>query len=136
MPVIRHADTRRIETPNATMTTLASPTQGGFGQAVWRVDMTPGQVGPLHAMDTELLWAVLAGAATISIGAEQVTVGPGDAVVVPAGTPRQVSADRGAGFTALGVAAAGAQAYPLDGSPAAPAEATPAGDQVVPPWMT
>ena len=42
MPVIRHADSRRTETPTAVMTTLASPSQGGAGQAVWRVDMRPG----------------------------------------------------------------------------------------------
>ena len=63
MPVIRHADSRRTETPNAVMTTLASPSQGGAGQAVWRVDMRPGQAGPRHVIDTEQVWTVLAGCA-------------------------------------------------------------------------
>src|SRR5215469_9563384 len=67
MPVIRHADSRRTETPNALMTTLASPTQGGAGHSVWRVDMRPSQAGPLHAIDTEQVWTVLDGGATIEL---------------------------------------------------------------------
>lgn len=38
MSVVLSADSRRTETPNGFMTTLASPTQGQAGQAVWRVD--------------------------------------------------------------------------------------------------
>ena len=51
MSVIRCGEARRTETPNAVMTTLASPTLGGARQALWRVDMTGGQAGPLHAFD-------------------------------------------------------------------------------------
>ena len=36
--VVRAADTRRTETPNATMTTLASPTLGASGGlSLWQV---------------------------------------------------------------------------------------------------
>ena len=82
MPLIRHADSRRTETPNALMTTLASPTQGGAGHSVWRVDMRPGQAGPLHAIDTEQVWTVLDGSATVELDGEAHTVGPGDTLVV------------------------------------------------------
>ena len=85
--VIRRADGRRTATPNAVITTLASPLQGGAGQAIWRVEMAPGQQGPAHAMDTELIWTVLDGAATIEIESTDIRVERGDTIVIPAWGP-------------------------------------------------
>lgn len=135
MPVIRHAESRRTETPNAVMTTLASPTQGGAGQSVWRVEMRPGQAGPLHAMDTEQIWTVLAGQATVLVGDETVLVTPGDTLVIPADVPRRVTAAPTSGFAAIVVAPAGTRAYPLDGTKVAAACAQPAGDKLIPAWV-
>src|SRR5215470_12987964 len=101
MPVIHRAESRRTETPNAVMTTLASPTQGGAGQAVWRVEMRPGQSGPLHAIDTEQIWTVLAGGATVELDGATHSIEEGDTVVIPADLPRRVSADPSQGFGAL-----------------------------------
>lgn len=124
MPVIRSAEDRRTETPNAVMTTLASPTQGGAGHAVWRVEMRPGQAGPEHAFDREQVWVALAGAATVELDGEPAGVAPGDAVVMPAGVIRRVSADPQAGFTAMVTAPAGARAFLPDGT-----------DRGVPAWI-
>ena len=135
MPVIRRAETRRTETPNAVMTTLASPVQGGAGQAVWRVDMRPGQAGPLHAIDTEQVWTVLDGGAAVELDGQVITVGPGDTLILPADAPRRVSADPAAGFAAIAVAPAGTRAYTLDGTRVAPGCAVPDGDKLVPAWV-
>ena len=135
MPVIRRAETRRTETPNAVMTTLASPTQGGAGQAVWRVDMRPGQAGPLHAIDTEQVWTVLDGGATVELDGQALAVGPGDTLILPADAPRRVSADPEAGLAAIAVAPAGTRAYTLDGTRVAPGCAVPDGDKLVPAWV-
>jgi quercetin dioxygenase-like cupin family protein len=135
MPVIRRAETRRTETPNAVMTTLASPTQGGAGQAVWRVDMRPGQAGPLHAIDTEQVWTVLDGGATVELDGQALAVGPGDTLILPADAPRRVSADPVAGFAAIVVAPAGTRAYTLDGTRVAPGCAVPDGDKLIPAWV-
>ena len=135
MPVIRSAETRRTETPSAVMTTLASPTQGGAGQAVWRVDMRPGQTGPLHAIDTEQVWTVLDGGATVELDGQALTVGPGDTLILPADAPRRVSADPAAGFAAIAVAPAGTRAYTLDATSVAPGCAVPDGDKLVPAWV-
>src|SRR5260370_6498573 len=97
MPLIRHPDSRRTETPNAVMTTLASPTQGGAGHAVWRVDMRAGQSGPLHAIDTEQVWTVLDGGATVELDGQVLTLGPGYTPVLPADAPRRGSPDPPAG---------------------------------------
>ena len=135
MHVIRHADNRRTQTPNAVMTTLASPTQGGARHSVWRVDMRPGQAGPLHAIDTEQVWTVLDGGATVELDGQVHAVEPGDTLVMPADAPRRVSADPEAGFSAIVVAPAGTRAYPLDSTRVSPTCAVPDGDKLVPAWV-
>jgi quercetin dioxygenase-like cupin family protein len=117
------------------MTTLASPTQGGTAQAIWHVDMRPGQEGPLHLSDTEQVWAILAGQPTFKIEGSLSTVGPGDTVIIAAGATRQVSAGTGAALSAIVVAPAGTRAQPLDGTTPGPGCAVPDGDWVTPAWI-
>lgn len=123
MPVIRDADARRTTTPNATMTTFASPTQGGTGLAVWRVDMSPGTIGPEHSFDVEQVWTVLDGRADIELDGTRHVVTPGDTVAMAAGMSRRVRADPERGFSAIVAAPAGARA------------SVPGGEPVLPPWI-
>lgn len=137
MTLLRNADNRRTETPNAVMTTFATPTQGGTeGLAVWRVDWVPGgKTGPLHAIDTEQVWTFLDGAVTIDLDGRKLEAGPGDTVVLPAGLPRQMTgADNG--FTAVVAAHAGCLVYDPDGVvDPGKCELAPQGDErIVPPW--
>lgn len=110
MPVIRHAQSRRTETPNAVMTTLASPAQGGAGHSLWRVDMRPGATGALHAFDAEQVWTVVEGGATVELDGEALSVVPGDTVVMPAAAPRRVYADSETGFAGVVAAPPGSSA--------------------------
>jgi quercetin dioxygenase-like cupin family protein len=135
VPVIRNAQRRRTETPNAVMTTFASPAQGGATIAVWRVDMNPGQAGPLHAIDAEQVWAVLEGGASVLLGTDTIEVGPGDTLVMPADVPRRVTADTGLGVVAIVAAPASMRAYTLDGYVVGAHCATPVGDKLVPAWV-
>ncbi|MBW0119221.1 cupin domain-containing protein [Pseudonocardia abyssalis] len=122
MPLVRHADARRTTTPNATMTTHASPTQGATTRlAVWTVEMAPAAAGPLHAFDVEQVWTVLDGRATAHVGDTDHDLGPGDTLVVPAGVQRRIHAVEP--FRAVVAAPAGARATPVDGEP------------VLPPWI-
>lgn len=124
MPLVSHTDSRRTETPAGVMTTLASPTLGGAGRSIWRVDMSAGKSGPAHVFDVEQVWTVLDGGATIELDGEPLAIGPGDTVVMPADQSRQVTADRVEGFTAIVTAPAGARASLIDGT-----------DKGVPPWI-
>jgi quercetin dioxygenase-like cupin family protein len=135
MPVIRNAERRRTQTPNAVMTTLASPTHGGAAMAVWRIDMEPGQAGPLHAIDAEQIWTVLEGGASVLLGTDTIEVGPGDTLVMPADVPRRITADAGLGVVAIGAAPASMRAYPLHGSVVGAHLATQVGDKLVPAWV-
>ncbi|HYN97669.1 MAG TPA: cupin domain-containing protein [Pilimelia sp.] len=125
MPVIRRTDNRRTETAGAVMTTLASPTLGGAALAVWRVDMQPGHAGPLHAIDAEQVWTVIAGAAALDLDGETTIVAAGDTVVLPPDVPRRLRAEA-TGFAALVSAPATMRAYRLD---------TGAAAKLTPPWV-
>ncbi|WP_432932712.1 cupin domain-containing protein [Microbispora sp. CA-135349] len=137
MPVIRSADSRRSTTPNGVMTTLASPTQGGATQAVWRVDMPAGNSGPYHACDGEQVWTFLSGGATVELGDETFAAATGDTVVLPANVGRQVHAGTQSGFSAIVVAPAGCEVYNPGGVSAPDAcDLAPRGsDRLVPPWV-
>ncbi|WP_030391635.1 MULTISPECIES: cupin domain-containing protein [Kitasatospora] len=122
MSVIRSTDARRTETPNAVMTTYASPTQGGTGLALWRVEMRPARSGPRHAMDTEQVWTFLTGTAVVDLDGEELALAAGDTLVLPAGLPRQMRSEDG--FTAVVASPAPSTAHNLD-----------TGDRVAPPWI-
>jgi quercetin dioxygenase-like cupin family protein len=116
------AAARRTETPNAVMTTLASPTQGGAaGLSLWRVEMGAGQQGPPHVFDTEQVWSVLTGAVQIEAGADVHDLGPGDTLVLPGGVVRQVRATSDSRLVVCGHGDAEASVPGEDGSRGVPA---------------
>jgi quercetin dioxygenase-like cupin family protein len=135
MPVIRKSQARRTETPAAVMTTLASPAQGNASNAVWRVEMKPGQTGPLHGIDAEQVWTVLSGSANVQLGDSTVTVEEGDTIVMPADTARRVAADPKAGFVAIVAAPASMRAYVLDTTVVGAHCAVPDRDKLIPAWV-
>jgi quercetin dioxygenase-like cupin family protein len=121
---VRAAESRRTETPNATMTTLASPTLGPTaGLSLWRVEMEAGVTGPLHAFDREQLWTVLDGELTIAVDGAPTDLAPGDTVVIPPAVERQVHARTAARLIVCG---------PGDAVATVPGEDTPRG---TPPWI-
>ena len=90
---VRAGQRRRTETPNATMTTLASPTLGATaGLSMWQVEMAAGAQGPRHVFDSEQVWTVLEGELAAVVAGEESAVRAGDTVVLPAGAERQLSA--------------------------------------------
>ena len=89
----RAGSTRRTETQNAVMTTLASPTQGDASVlSMWQVDMRAGQRDPDHTVDSEQIWHVTSGELAIAIDQESIRLAAGDTLVVPEALPRQVIA--------------------------------------------
>jgi quercetin dioxygenase-like cupin family protein len=125
MTLIHRTQARRTETPNAVMTTLASPTVGGAERSLWRVDMAPGQSGPPHRFDAEQIWTALSGAATVEVADVSHAVEAGDTIVIPAHLPRRILADRAAGFSAIVTAGPQARAAMADGT-----------DRGIPAWIS
>lgn len=124
VPLVRQAESRRSETPNAVMTTLASPTLGGARSAVWRTEVKPGVKGPVHLFDVEQIWTFLEGEAVIELDGETSTAGPGDTAVLPARTTRRLTAGP-RGYTAIVTAPADAHAW-IPGD---------IGNKATPPWI-
>ncbi|GAA4551950.1 cupin [Pseudonocardia xishanensis] len=120
MTVVRRAEQRTHETPNAVMTTLASPSLGGAGQSLWQVRMRAGQVGPEHVMDREQVWTVVEGTMTVE---PFEALAAGDTVVLPAGVTRRIVAGP-AGVTALVTGAGDGRALLPDGT-----------DRGIPDWI-
>jgi quercetin dioxygenase-like cupin family protein len=125
MPVtVRVAEQRRTETPNATMTTLASPTLGPTaGLSLWAVAMTAGAVGPLHAFDREQVWTLVEGEATVEVDGDPVDLTVGDTLVLAPAVPRRVHAGTDARFVVCGAGDATASVIGEDES------------RGVPPWI-
>ena len=91
--LVKRTDARTTSTPNATMTTLASPTLGATsGRSLWLVEMTADATGPMHVFDTEQIWTVIDGRVTIEIDDVARPLDAGHTLVIPAEARRQVHA--------------------------------------------
>lgn len=99
MRVLTPPQYRTTQTPNATMTTFASPSQGSSGLSLWRVAMEAGAQGPLHVFDSEQIWTAVTGSASVELAAETFALTAGDTIVLPAGVSRRITAD--GEFTAI-----------------------------------
>lgn len=115
---------RVTETPNAVMTTYASPTQGSAELSLWKVEMKEGGQGPLHVFDSEQIWTVMSGVASVELGDEKLELTAGSTAVFPAGVIRRITADQD--FTAV-VAGYGTATVTV------PGETT---DRGTPPWIS
>jgi quercetin dioxygenase-like cupin family protein len=94
MSVVTAAAARRTETPNATMTTCASPTLGSTsGLSLWRVQMRPAARGPAHTVDSEQLLTVLRGTVTVDLGDTRSVLRSGDTIVLAPDVVRQITAE-------------------------------------------
>jgi len=123
--LISGAGARVTTTPNATMTTLASPTQGGAATSMWRVDLSGIQSGPIHVFDVEQTWHLTSGAATVAVDGHSFELAAGDTLVVPPSATRQVSTAGGAAFIVSGASAGRATRLTAEGP----------GDPVTPAWI-
>jgi quercetin dioxygenase-like cupin family protein len=122
---VPRAEARRTETPNAVMTTFASPSLGGArGLSLWQVEMRAGREGPAHAFDSEQVWMVAAGEISVRLGDETVALAQGDTIVLPARVVRRISAVSDARMIVCGHG---------DAVTSVPGEDAPRG---TPPWIS
>jgi mannose-6-phosphate isomerase-like protein (cupin superfamily) len=90
MTVIRAAEAPRFQLPGVEFTGLAAPSRGSAGLCSWRLTVDVGLVGKeSHTIDRDEVFMVLSG--TVRVTPDGETLGPGDAIVVPAGEPIQLS---------------------------------------------
>jgi mannose-6-phosphate isomerase-like protein (cupin superfamily) len=90
----------------------------GSAVAVWRSTTAPGTAGPLHRIDREHVLVVVEGTLSVTIdGTAVVDAVPGDAVVLPAGTARQLRNDGSVPVVTITCAIPGSRATVGDGDP-------------------
>jgi mannose-6-phosphate isomerase-like protein (cupin superfamily) len=90
MQVIHAADAPRFQLHGVEFTGLAAPSRGSEQLCTWRLAVDPGVRGDeSHTLDRDEVFMVLAG--TVQLTPDGEKLGPGDAVVVPAGEPIQLS---------------------------------------------
>ncbi|MDX6246883.1 MAG: hypothetical protein QOF10_243 [Kribbellaceae bacterium] len=90
MRIIRAAEAPRFQLPGVEFTGLASPSRGSAGLCTWRLAVDAGHRGDeSHTIDRDEVFMVLAGSVQVTPDGDK--LGPGDAVVVLAGEPIQLS---------------------------------------------
>jgi quercetin dioxygenase-like cupin family protein len=116
MPLIRASESPTWEQPGWRMQGLAAPSRGSSELAVWHVRIDPNTDGPLHRVDHDIVFVVLAGAAAITVDGETLDVPAGDAFVIPAGSDRKVGNRQPDPCELVNAMPAGAKSERTDGS--------------------
>jgi quercetin dioxygenase-like cupin family protein len=91
MPVVHAPPEPTHDLGHTRFTSLATPTTGTTDTAVWQVELAPGTPATPHSLTREELLVVLSGVATVRVGAVLDSARAGDAIVVPAETPFELS---------------------------------------------
>ena len=80
----------RFELPGVEFTGLAAPSRGSRDLCTWRITVAPGlDSAQAHTLDHDEIFMVISGA--VRLFPDGPLLGPGDAAVVPAGTPIQLA---------------------------------------------
>lgn len=90
MKVIGESEARTTTTPAGVMKALAGPSQGSHQLSTWRVEMAPGSASPEHMIDRDQVWMPVSGVFEVMIEGETSELIPGQAVVIPSGSVRQI----------------------------------------------
>lgn len=101
------ADAQQFEVDLYTFHPLAVPSRGTKEIAIWHVNAAPGATSPAHHHDREVIFVVKTGTMAATVGGEDVTAGPGDAIIVPGETTfqlRNASAEEPATVTVVSTA--------------------------------
>ena len=92
MPYVSKDDVETLEVePKVFVRIMVDQSKGSQGIALVRGRMAPGSVLPRHGHDVEEALTVLEGTALSEIGDEKYELGPGDAVLLPAHVPHQLT---------------------------------------------
>lgn len=98
-----------------TITGLAAPSRGAQDVAIWRVRFAADNPSPTHSLTREETFLVLSGAIAARFDDRVETAGPGDVLIVPAGTDFSLVATDGPA-EAICAMPVGGQAVTADGA--------------------
>jgi len=87
MPRTRYDEAEEQQLHGFTFRSLARSAQGSTELAVWRIHAPARAASPTHSMSHEEVFVIQSGTFVATVGDEQIEVGPGDCLTVPAETP-------------------------------------------------
>jgi quercetin dioxygenase-like cupin family protein len=116
MPILTSPAAATHEMHGARFTSLASPQKGTHENCVWTVELAPGAPTTPHQLTREEILVILAGRASVVVGAERREVGAGDVVVVPPNTPFELAVVGDAAVRAFVCLPVGGKARLADGT--------------------
>ena len=121
MTIVRAADVEMVETPGKNHTGgVATPRQQADEVLVLRQRQEPGGANPIHRHDREEVMIQLDGVVSVTVGDEEIELAAGDALIVPAGAPHQITNRGTARAEWLLVAPAHLRFYRADGEEISP----------------
>lgn len=121
MTIVRAADVEMVETPGKNQTGgVATPRHHAEEVLVLRQHQEPGGANPIHRHDREEVMIQLEGMVSVTVGGEEVELAAGDALIVPAGAPHQITNRGTARAEWLLVAPAHLRFYRADGEEISP----------------
>jgi mannose-6-phosphate isomerase-like protein (cupin superfamily) len=123
MHLIKRTDAPRFDAAGTAVTAYAAPSRGSSELSVWQIELTPGSTSPLHHMDREEVFLGLEGHARLAVANSEHRLGPGDCLILPAGTDFTLHVPGEQPFRALACVAAGGLATLV-----------PEGVTFAPPW--
>jgi mannose-6-phosphate isomerase-like protein (cupin superfamily) len=123
MKLIKHTDAPLFDAENTTVTAYAAPSRGSSEVSVWQIELAPGSTSPLHHMDCEEVFLALHGQAVAATEEAEYVLGPGDCLILPAGTAFTLHVPGEEPFSAVACIPVGGQATMV-----------PDGPTFAPPW--
>ena len=123
MNLITSADAPIFDVPDTHVIAYAAPSRGSTELCLWRIDIAPGSISPLHHMDCEEVFLCLDGRAEVVTSAEERLLQAGDCLVLTPGTDFSFQVVGDEPFRALACIRAGGKATMAS-----------SGDTFVPPW--
>lgn len=112
MYVISESEQRTTRTPAGVMHGLAAPSQGGAELSTWRVELGADAATPVHVIDREQVWMPLSGSFEVEVDGGSERAAAGQAVILPAGSVRRLTAVGGPAQALVAMAAGGRAVLP------------------------
>src|SRR3954469_10871652 len=110
MLLIKRPDAPTFDAGGTIVTGYDAPSRGAVEISLWQIELAPGSTSPRHHMDREEIFLGLAGHAVADVEGTEQPFGPGDCLILPAGTDFTLHVPGQQPFRALACLPAGAQA--------------------------
>src|SRR4051795_230806 len=86
MHLITRTDAPTFDAGGTAVVGYAAPSRGSAEVSLWLIELAPGSTSPRHHMSREEVFLALDGHAVADVEGTEHPLGPGDCLILPAGT--------------------------------------------------